>query len=181
VQDHKAMLINSLKGTFVQYGFSGSSIARLASAAGLGKASLYHHFPGGKSEIAEVLIRRSVEQLQSQVFIARPKKTEPARHLIATVDAFVDYVDEGRSHCLLALFAQEQAPVIDRGALTELFDRWRQLLAESHAAHGYKPKAAQRAATALLNQLYGALVLARALGEPKLLLQAAKRCKNDIA
>lgn len=176
----KSQLLALLQPTFTQYGFNGASIARLATATGLGKASLYHHFPGGKNEIAGVLLRQAVEQLQSKVFVSQGKRSSPGERLAGVVDRFAEYCDDGQSFCLVALFAQEQAPVIDQPAIAELFTTWRGVLAECYEAAGYKPKAANRAAAALINTLYGALLMARMTDEPKLFLQAAKRCKNQL-
>ena len=36
---------------FRQHGYDGVSLAKIAAATELGKASLYHHFPGGKAEM----------------------------------------------------------------------------------------------------------------------------------
>jgi TetR/AcrR family transcriptional repressor of lmrAB and yxaGH operons len=176
----KNQLLALLQPTFAQYGFNGASVARLATATGLGKASLYHHFPGGKNEIAGVLLRQAVEQLQSKVFVTPGKRSSPRERLAAVVDRFVEYCGDGQHFCLVALFAQEQAPVIDQPAIAEQFAAWRGVLAECYEADGYKPKAANRAAATLVNTLYGALLMARMTDEPKLFMQAAKRCKNQL-
>lgn len=185
----KEQLTPRLKNVFIEHGFEGASLARLAIAAGLGKASLYHHFPGGKNEIGGVLVREAVSELQTKVFAqaltttgggARKRRQHAVQALNCVVDGFVDYVEGGRGHCILALFAQEQAPVVDSNNLGELFSTWRTALADRFEDLGHKPKAAAREANDLLNQLYGALVMARTLGEPKLVRQAAKRAKSSL-
>ncbi len=176
----KSELLALLQPTFATYGFNGASVARLAAATGLGKASLYHHFPGGKNEIAGVLLRQAVEQLQSKVFVASGKRNSPNERLAGMIDRFSEYCNDGQSYCLVALFAQEQAPVIDQPAIAEQFAAWRTVLAQCYEADGHKPKAANRAAASLVNTLYGALLMARMTDEPKLFLQAAKRCKNQL-
>jgi AcrR family transcriptional regulator len=39
---------------FRQFGYDGVTLSKISQATGLGKASLYHYFPGGKAEMAEV-------------------------------------------------------------------------------------------------------------------------------
>ncbi len=180
MSDAKSQILANVRPVFIQHGFVGASVALLANASGLGKASLYHHFPGGKNEIAGVLLRQAVDQLQSRVFAPTQKKGDPKQRLATVVDRFVVYTGDGADHCLLALFAQEQAPMVDQAAVAALTATWRSQLSDCFEAAGAKPKAANRAAGAMLNQLYGALVLARMSDEPKLLLQAAKRIKNDL-
>lgn len=176
----KSQLLSLLEPTFAQHGFNGASVARLAAATGLGKASLYHHFPGGKNEIAGVLLRQAVERLHTKVFVTSGKRSTPAERLIGVVERFGEYCEDGQRFCLVALFAQEQAPVIDQPAIAEQFATWRGVLAECYEEDGYKPKAANRAAASLINTLYGSLLMARMTDEPKLFLQAAKRCKNQL-
>ncbi len=178
--DTKTQILENVRPVFIRYGFTGASVARLAQASSQGKASLYHHFPGGKNEIAGVLLRQAVDELQSRVFAATQKKGDAKQRLHAVVDRFVVYTGDGADHCLLALFAQEQAPMVDQAAVAALTQGWRGQLAECFEEAGAKPKAANRAASAMLNQLYGALLIARMSDEPKLLLQAAKRLKNDL-
>lgn len=52
----KEEVIAQLTKVFRQYGYEGATLARLSEATGLGKASLYHHFPKGKEEMAAVVL-----------------------------------------------------------------------------------------------------------------------------
>ncbi len=59
----KLELISILDEVFRRRGYDGATLSVLSRACGLGKASLYHHFPGGKDEMADVLLQRAVAQL----------------------------------------------------------------------------------------------------------------------
>ncbi len=48
----KLELITILDDVFRRRGYEGATLSVLSRACGLGKASLYHHFPGGKDEMA---------------------------------------------------------------------------------------------------------------------------------
>ena len=48
----KAEVLDRLLDTFRGDGYDGASLAQLSAVTGLGKSSLYHHFPGGKSDMA---------------------------------------------------------------------------------------------------------------------------------
>lgn len=41
---------------FRQYGYDGVSLSKIAAETELGKASLYHHFPGGKAEMVSAAL-----------------------------------------------------------------------------------------------------------------------------
>ena len=45
----KSELLARLSDTFRRLGYDGASIADIATATGLGKSSLYHYFPAGRS------------------------------------------------------------------------------------------------------------------------------------
>lgn len=52
----KETYIPYLLRLFRQYGYDGATLSKISEATGLGKASLYHHFPGGKDEMVEVVL-----------------------------------------------------------------------------------------------------------------------------
>lgn len=52
----KDTYIPCLLQLFRQYGYDGATLARISEATGLGKASLYHHFPGGKDEMVQAVM-----------------------------------------------------------------------------------------------------------------------------
>ena len=53
-------LLERLTRVFQDHGYQGASLSLIAEATGLGRASLYHRFPGGKTDMAvAVLDRRS--------------------------------------------------------------------------------------------------------------------------
>jgi len=56
-QPRRDALLRQLGQVFRERGYEGATLTQLAAATGLGKASLYHHFPGGKAEMADVLVR----------------------------------------------------------------------------------------------------------------------------
>lgn len=44
----RAEAVRRLVKTFRQSGYEGTTLSQISQATGLGKASLYHHFPNGK-------------------------------------------------------------------------------------------------------------------------------------
>ncbi|NJN51594.1 MAG: helix-turn-helix transcriptional regulator [Gammaproteobacteria bacterium] len=58
----KQALIEQITEVFRLHGFAGATLAQLSAATGLKRASLYHHFPGGKADMAnEALIAALTE------------------------------------------------------------------------------------------------------------------------
>lgn len=52
----KDTYIPCLLRLFREYGYDGATLSKISQATGLGKASLYHHFPGGKDEMVETVL-----------------------------------------------------------------------------------------------------------------------------
>jgi TetR/AcrR family transcriptional regulator, lmrAB and yxaGH operons repressor len=164
---NRNQLIEQLTVVFERNGYAGATLSQLAAAVGLSKSSLYHHFPGGKREMAEALLRHAVAELEVRAFSKLQGPERPATRMAAFLEGFSDYVDGGRSHCLLAVLAQG-------GARDELGEQiaaqvrdWTRLVAKTLEQSGIKPKRARRLASDLFDQLYGSLTVSKMLNEPK--------------
>lgn len=172
-------LLDLLLPVFRARGYEGASLAALASASGRGKASLYHHFPGGKTEIAASLVRRCVQELDQQVFGPLTGTPPALVRLVQSIDGFAAYTEQGKHNCLLAVLATTGPEHLDP-AVTERFDHWQEQLRLALEDLGLRPKAAGRRARSLLSQLYGALVLDRLSGRHKNSRQTHKRLKKEL-
>lgn len=176
----QAQLLLQVLPVFREHGYEGATLNKLASASGLGKASLYHHFPGGKAEIAATLLRQAVSRLEKAAFSRLSKRGSAANRLAEFVDGFVAYTDNGASPCLIVAFSQGSAWEVHGASIAEQFRSWRALLASTLEEAGYKPKRAQREASTLLGQLYGDLLLAKLQNDPRHFRQSVKRIKKNL-
>ena len=174
-------LLEPLREVFEQRGYDGATIAQLAQATGLSKASLYHHFPGGKADMANRLLREAVAEAQQTAFDKLHATDEPAVNLRAFLDGFVRYTDRGGRPCLVHTFAQTPASGPADAARTA-FGGWLQSLVSAYDAllERQRPKRAVRLAEQTLSELYGALTTGLVLDEPKLVRRTAKRWAKTV-
>lgn len=63
--DTRERALDCAETLMLELGYRGVSMEALARAVGIKKASLYHHFPGGKEEIFASLARRHLAQMQA--------------------------------------------------------------------------------------------------------------------
>jgi TetR/AcrR family transcriptional repressor of lmrAB and yxaGH operons len=63
----RAEIVDRLFMVFRDRGYEGASLADLSRATGLGKSSLYHHFPNGKEQMAEAVLEKGKAFIQSAV------------------------------------------------------------------------------------------------------------------
>ena len=61
--DTRSRLVNAMQRTLQRNGLHGTGLTELLAQAKAPKGSLYHHFPGGKEELALAAIEQTAEQL----------------------------------------------------------------------------------------------------------------------
>ena len=52
-------IVKELLDLFFIFGYNGTTLSLIAERTGLGRASLYHHFPGGKEEMARAVLQQA--------------------------------------------------------------------------------------------------------------------------
>jgi AcrR family transcriptional regulator len=162
----KARILAGLAATFRENGYEGASLARLARAAGLQKASLYHHFPGGKEEMAAAVLDDLTTWFDRHLFAALANPG-PVRERIAVMVAALDeHHAGGRQASLFAQFGE--GPTRDRFAdrIAAFYGRWIASLGGAIVDTGLDGEEAVRRAADAVMVIEGAIVLSRALGDP---------------
>lgn len=173
-------LIQLLIPVFQSRGYEGATLTQLAAATGLGKASLYHHFPGGKAEMAETLLRHAVAELQSHAFARLDAPGSATERLQAFLDGMDSYLGQGEGHCTLAMLAQSSLRDLHGERIAAQFRDWQAALARVLEEAGVKPKNAERSAGEVLTTLYGALIVSKLLAEPRHFRRAVKRLRKSL-
>ena len=161
-------LLNKLTDVFRLHGYEGASLSRIAEATGLGRASLYHRFPGGKREMAEAVLARADAWFESHILAPLSGPAEPAQRVREMAKRLNGFYSGGRHSCLLdslSLGAAGHHGV--RAHVQQSFAGWRGALAAVARSSGLSRADAGRRAEDALVRIQGALVLARATGETK--------------
>lgn len=174
-------IAENIAAVFIERGYEGATLAQLARATGLGRASLYHHFPGGKAEMAADLLRRCAADLQHRAFRHLSRKQKPRQRLTRFVDGFADYCENGQRACLIAVLAQGSAAATHGEAIARQYQDWLADLTRTFEAAGSKPKRARRLAEQLLSELYGALLTSRLTSDPEMFTRTVKRLHKTWA
>jgi AcrR family transcriptional regulator len=160
-------LLDRLHDTFRRYGYEGASMSRIATATGLGKASLYHHFPGGKEQMAGAVLDSRRSWYEEKLF--RPMESvHPPRQRLTNMLATLEqtYADGAKASlpALLALTVErEMFPEI----IADFFQRWLDCMTQLLIDSGLARDIASRRAHDAVQRIQGALLLSRAFGEAK--------------
>ena len=160
-------VIDCLLATFRAAGYDGASLTDIALATGLGRSSLYHHFPGGKEEMAAAVFDKVDAWLDARIVEPLHGQGTPRERLDRMVTALDEFYGGGRERCLLGAFLVGQSGRLFGKRLAAAFERWIGALAAVARDSGAGTKEARRRAEAAVMAVQGAVVLAGALNDPK--------------
>lgn len=161
----KESLLPALADTFATLGFDGASLSALANATGLQKASLYHHFPGGKQEMAEAVLDEVAAQFEQQVFDPL-LGAGPAQERISTMLLILDgQFEGGLAPSLFSLFSHGPKRDLFGDRIAAFYGRWIASLGKALSETGMARSDAVRRAADAVMVIEGALLLSRALSD----------------
>ncbi len=149
-------------------GLHGMGLTELLQAADAPKGVLYHHFPGGKTELAVAAIEQAVANLCGGLDTLLQKHADPVlalRTWMAGAQAQLERSGFERG-CPLAAVALESTPedTTLRSALATGFAALRQRLAALLSHSGVPEDRARGLATLVVASYEGALIQARVAG-----------------
>jgi len=170
----KDEMLERLLAVFRRDGFSQASTVVLMQAIGLQKGSLYHHFPGGKTQMGQEVLGYVHRLFADKVF--RPLREE-ADGLAQSCDALGDYFASGAKVCLPALMALGQERDLFAPAIAAFFQDWEQALVAAYDRAGWSQANARRA----VMDLQGAIILSRAQDDPVPFHEALRRMREGLA
>ena len=163
----KERLVGAGVRLFTRQGLYATGIKQILDEADARFSSLYHHFPGGKDELAAEVIARSgtdYQRLVEGVWDSQPDVVSGVREVFegaADVLEATDYADV----CPIATVALEVAGTNEelRLATADVFDAWVDSATTRLTDAGAPADAARTLAHALIALLEGAFILCRAM------------------
>lgn len=170
-------ILQSLLEEFRGCGFDGVSLSRISEVTGLGKASLYHHFPGGKAEMARGVMDLAWGWLEGNVFGPLEAEGAPPSRLEAVASALEGFYDQGRKSCLLDVMPISGGPEV-KAAVKAVMERLASGFTKLAQDGGLPEAEAAARAEQMLVGIQGSLVLARGLGDPGPFLRQIQRLRE---
>jgi len=105
-QKTRTRLIEGTGRALLRHGLRDTTVAQIAQAASLSRRTFYQHF-GSKEEACKALYEQVVRDLVRSIRDAVASHEEPIRRLLAGLDAYLDFQQEGGD--LVALLQAEAA------------------------------------------------------------------------
>lgn len=163
--------IPSLLKLFRQFGYEGVTLTKISQETGLGKASLYHHFPKGKAEMAEAALSYVHQCFGDNILkILTIENSSKIHHADAIAkfelmcEKLAIFFNEGENSCLWAVLLMERSShELFHEQIYQAFSMWIEAIAKVLVAAGLDEKLAMERGENALIAVQGALILSHGL------------------
>jgi TetR/AcrR family transcriptional repressor of lmrAB and yxaGH operons len=179
--DSKGKTLAAAARLFRQQGYHGTALHDILAAGGAPRGSLYFHFPKGKEEIGVAALTLAGEAVRKAIAKAAETSENAEIFLIRVVRGMAADLEKSgyKEGCPIATTALETAAQSEAlGAATRnAFQKWELEIKRGLFRFGLPAGDAELAATLVLSQLEGALLLARTYRSPEPLNRAEHALK----
>jgi TetR/AcrR family transcriptional repressor of lmrAB and yxaGH operons len=163
--DSRERMVRSAASLISSRGVSATSLSDVLADSGAPRGSIYHHFPGGKDQLATEAVRSTSDRVVA--FLRAGTETTPAAVLARFIQLWrqVIVTSDAASGCVVAGVALDTgARDALMGVARESFRAWETALADQLERTGLPRPRANGVAIATLAGMEGALILSRAEG-----------------
>jgi len=160
---HRADLVAATGQLLRRRGYSATRVNDFLDAAGAANGSLYHHFPGGKEDLAGAAIEAAGEQVEAALSSAFDASDDVVVAAQRSIDGMIAALEaDPRDGCPVAPTAVDAAGISEplRIAAAGAFARWSGVF-ERALARTRDADTAAAQARVLLSAIEGALLLDR--------------------
>ncbi len=150
---------------FRQYGYDGATLSKISEATGLGKASLYHHFPGGKDEMVEAVLNFLESWLDQHILQTLSSPGDALTRFQRMCDQLSKLYEGGQQPCLFAILLLGSARDIFHTKVKALFRAWIDAIASVLVESGMDEELAKQRGEDAAITIQGSLILSQGLDD----------------
>ena len=164
--DAPTALVTTMARLLRAQGYTATGLAQVLAESGVSNGSLYHHFPGGLEQLAEVALTASGQAVADALRQALSGAPDAATGMARFLEAAA-HPEDCEPGCPISPTALE-SPLISaslRATSAQCFAQWEGLIAARLTLDGWAQAAATPAASAALSLVEGALMLTRVSGD----------------
>lgn len=161
-------MIDAAKSGFRTHGMVATGFTEVLAASGAARGAIYHHFPGGKDELAAAVVASTADNVEVAIRTLFGTSASLRDALVTAIDLVAAAVDHRESFgCAIApavLEASGSQAILD-GA-DDAFTRWQRAFREGFEAFDDEASfdGPDAVAALVVASLEGALILSRAAG-----------------
>lgn len=162
----RARLIAATSALLEAQGYHATGLNQILQESAAPKGSLYHHFPGGKEELAAEALAIAGQVITNDLDTIAEQGVDFATALSAIASVFCERLQTSdfQKGCPLATVALEMAATSDplQHSCRDTYHAWQERIARSLiASYGWEPARASAIALFVLSAIEGALLLCR--------------------
>ncbi|OKH31360.1 TetR family transcriptional regulator [[Phormidium ambiguum] IAM M-71] len=161
----KETYIPCLLGLFRQYGYDGATLSKISEATGLGKASLYHHFPGGKDQMVETVLDYLEKWLFKNILPALESEGDAVTRLGRMCLRLNELYHGGEQPCMFAILLSGSARDVFHAKVKALFQNWIDAIANVLIQSGIDAQLAKQRGEDAAIAIQGSLILSQAMDD----------------
>ncbi len=181
--DSRTRLLEATADLLADRGFHAMGMKEILESSDTVAGSLYHHFPGGKDELAACSARLAAERVDERIAVGFRTRTPVVTVERFYADAIAALRQSGyATGCPIGTTAAEavslSSPVIE--VVAEAFRTWTATIARGLMAHGWLEAEAAETASALMSLYQGALLIARAQRDTASMEVAARQSRRLV-
>jgi TetR/AcrR family transcriptional regulator, lmrAB and yxaGH operons repressor len=174
-------ILQKLSGVFRRDGYTGASLADLAGAVGLGKASLYQKFPDGKVQMGAEVLAEIGRSFETEVLSSLTGPGSVETRFAGMLAGIRKFYEDGKLSCALDALSLGEAGRLYREALLAAITQWQEALTTLGREAGLSPAKAIAWAEEVVINVEGSLVLARAANDSEIFRRTLKRLGRSLA
>jgi AcrR family transcriptional regulator len=157
--DARERMVRSAATLLREHGAGATSIDRVLAHSGAPRGSVYHHFPGGRTQLIEEAVALAGDFVAGLIEAAA-RTDAPASAIETFVGLWRTWLADSdfRAGCPVVAVTVDDAAPLAAG----VFSRWTDGLATSFGAHGLPSARARRLAMFVIAAVEGAVIMCRA-------------------
>lgn len=163
--DTRSRMLKAAVQALQRNGFAGMSFTQVLADSGAARGAIYHHFPGGKTQLVAEAAQRNGADINAH--LAALPATDPntvVQAFLAAVRPVLAASTTGGGCAVAAVTVGEPGDKSTRAVASTVFQSWTQTLAKRLTTAGLESQQAEALAVTLITLLEGAHVLCRAAG-----------------
>jgi TetR/AcrR family transcriptional repressor of lmrAB and yxaGH operons len=176
----KSDMLDRLMDLFREKGFDGASVSDISEATGLGKSSLYHHFPNGKQEMALKVLARLQDQLERALFEPTRSRGTPQQKLDRMLDGIEAFYERGKKACLIERLSASVDVNRFRRPLGRVVGAWIDAVEGLGIEAGLPRATARLRGEDLVLRIEGALVLCGSTGNTAVFTRTIRDLRESL-
>ena len=150
---------------FRDYGYDGATLTKISKATGLGKASLYHHFPGGKDGMVEAVLDYLDQAIQKHILKPLQSEGDTQTRFRKMCDEIGEMFEGGRQPCVFAVLLMGSSRDVFHDKVKILLQNWIKAIADVLIVEGVDKSRAMELGEDAVLAIEGALILSQGLND----------------